>query len=307
MRYAQSENNQRIEVEFSGQRAKCGICKSVVIGKKGEYKKKHWAHKRNKDCDHWYEPITDWHLTWQNYFPEKNREKIITKNGKSHRADLQLDNKMVIEVQNSPINIENISSREEFYGENNMIWILNGETLAKYSEITIEEFPYQYYFIIDFPEKLPNNPDYLTEELYEQVMEFYGLHYLENVQFTSNKIICSSFHDDIAKRDQLELTQLKYHIVTAYEILYGHLDIEIFREKLQLYNGETREVDLKKYKVIKKYWRKFIDKMKFPVFIDQMKGLSKDEIFWYQKNKVYKKEELLKKYLVHAKTGNNNG
>ncbi len=51
MRYALNQEKNRIEVEFSGQRARCGICNSEVIAKKGEIKKKHWAHKRNKDCD----------------------------------------------------------------------------------------------------------------------------------------------------------------------------------------------------------------------------------------------------------------
>ncbi len=85
----------------------------------------------------------------------------------------------------------------------------------------------------------------------------------------------------------------------------GPADINIFREKLKLYN-EIKEINFKECTLIKKYWRQFIDKMKFPVFIDHLNGFKEDEIFWYQKNKVYRKIELLEKYLEHTKTGNNN-
>lgn len=93
MKYALDNEGYRIVVVNSGQQAQCPVCKSEVVGKKGEIKKKHWAHHRNKDCDSWYEPLTEWHLKWQNYFPEENREVIISENVKSHRADIQINYK----------------------------------------------------------------------------------------------------------------------------------------------------------------------------------------------------------------------
>jgi len=52
---------------------------------------KYWSHKE-KSCDNWYEPITDWHLKWQNYFPKNNREITIKDTEKNiyHRADIKL-------------------------------------------------------------------------------------------------------------------------------------------------------------------------------------------------------------------------
>jgi len=134
MRYALNNKNRRIEVSYSTEKAICPICRKIVYGKKGEFKIKHWAHLAY-NCDEWYEPVTEWHLWWQNKFPEKNREVYLKKDFEIHRADILLENELVIEVQNSPIKPKEIEKRERFYGENNMIWILNGENLAKKSEI----------------------------------------------------------------------------------------------------------------------------------------------------------------------------
>lgn len=137
MRFALDEIETRKEVSYSGEKAKCPNCGSIVIGKKGNVKAEHWAHKSNYDCDSWHEPITEWHLSWQNLFPKKYLE-VSLKNGfnESHRADIRLNNGMVIEIQNSPINLIEIEKREAFYGVNNMIWILNGDKLLKNSYLT---------------------------------------------------------------------------------------------------------------------------------------------------------------------------
>ena len=96
-----------IEVSNSGERAKCRDCGSLVIGRKGEIRPKHWYHKSTVDCDSWNDPITEWHLNWQDKFPSKNQEITIYDdiNNIHHRADIQLNNGLVIEVQNSPIKL----------------------------------------------------------------------------------------------------------------------------------------------------------------------------------------------------------
>ncbi|MFE3872208.1 competence protein CoiA family protein [Flavobacterium sp. ZS1P70] len=109
MKFAVNDKNLRIEVSHSGEKAFCPGCNSIVIGNKGEVKDKYWRHKA-KECDSWYEPTTLWHLSWQNYFPLKNQEVILKdpENNVLHRADIQLGNGLVIEVQNSPIKPEEI-------------------------------------------------------------------------------------------------------------------------------------------------------------------------------------------------------
>lgn len=130
MRYALDEKENKIEVEFSGQRALCPGCKKEVTGKIYKYKKDHWAHLK-RDCDNWYEPLSDWHIEWQNYFPNQNREVTLfdKTNQEFHRADIMLDNGIVIEIQNSPIVITEVEERENFYNKKGLIWILNAANL----------------------------------------------------------------------------------------------------------------------------------------------------------------------------------
>jgi len=65
MRYALDKNATKIEVEYSGQRALYAGCKNEVTGKIYKAKKDYWADLK-KDCDSWYEPMSDWHIEWQN-------------------------------------------------------------------------------------------------------------------------------------------------------------------------------------------------------------------------------------------------
>ncbi len=105
--------------------ANCPICNEKVISKCGSIKVWHWAHKSNIDCDEWYEPETQWHREWKSKFPKEQQEIIIGK----HRADIKTKEGLVIELQNSSISSKDIIERENYYKE--MIWLLNGGTLAK--------------------------------------------------------------------------------------------------------------------------------------------------------------------------------
>jgi competence CoiA-like predicted nuclease len=102
----------------------CPICKSELKSKCGQLNIWHWAHKDLKDCDSWnYEPISEWHLKWQNYFGEEQREVLITKGDETHIADIVTEKGTIIEIQNSNISVDDIFDREVFYRD--MIWVLN--------------------------------------------------------------------------------------------------------------------------------------------------------------------------------------
>jgi len=124
MEKALNDSNESIRPAYTGQRAVCEICKSVVISKCGAIYPYHWAHKNNEDCDPWYEPKTAWHKKWQDYFPDYQQEITINKNNILHRADILTEQGIVIEIQNSPITAEVIKEREDFYQE--IIWVVNG-------------------------------------------------------------------------------------------------------------------------------------------------------------------------------------
>ena len=100
--------------------SQCPCCKSKIIAKCGSIKIWHWAHESLKECDGWYEPITQWHLDWQSYVAEEFQEVIVG----HHIADIKLPTGKVIEIQHSNLPVEVVAEREVFYG--NMVWIFDG-------------------------------------------------------------------------------------------------------------------------------------------------------------------------------------
>jgi hypothetical protein len=120
-------NGGRTEAQ-PGLRGTCAFCQSEMIAKCGPVKIRHWAHKSNAACDHWWENETEWHRTWKNYFPAEWQE-IIHKDaaGERHIADVKTDKEFVIEFQYSAIKSNEAQSRESFY--KNMVWIVNGARL----------------------------------------------------------------------------------------------------------------------------------------------------------------------------------
>jgi competence CoiA-like predicted nuclease len=119
-----NKNNLRIQASPK-ERAICPLCNEEVIAKCGEIKIWHWAHKKDFECDSFGEPETEWHFNWKKKFPNENQEVRI----ENHRADIRSSQGLIIELQNSSISPEKIREREECYKK--MIWMLNGETLAK--------------------------------------------------------------------------------------------------------------------------------------------------------------------------------
>jgi competence CoiA-like predicted nuclease len=105
--------------------AQCHLCGEKVLSRCGEIKVWHWAHFKGKSCDSWYEPETQWHRSWKLTFGKENSEIKIIKEDCWHVADVLTEGKVVIELQNSPIQKDIIRRREEFYGER-MIWLING-------------------------------------------------------------------------------------------------------------------------------------------------------------------------------------
>ncbi len=66
----------------------------------------------------------------------------------NHRADLMLyqaggHEALVVELQHSPISVEEVRERESFYG--NMIWILDGNVFRKRFELRTPYQPSDYY------------------------------------------------------------------------------------------------------------------------------------------------------------------
>lgn len=103
--------------------ATCPLCDTPVIGKCGTVNIWHWAH-RTADCDTWSEPMSPWHLSWQELAPKERREVVIG----NHRADIVTPRGVVVEIQRSQISPEQIAERERHYVA--MVWIFDATSAA---------------------------------------------------------------------------------------------------------------------------------------------------------------------------------
>lgn len=111
---------------FKNGSAICKCCGSDVIAKCGTINVHHWAHKSKVNCDNWYEPMTQWHKDWQGKFNSEWREKVLFDEGtgEKHIADIHTPSGITIEIQHSPISIEEFRSRCDFYKK--LIWVIDG-------------------------------------------------------------------------------------------------------------------------------------------------------------------------------------
>lgn len=154
----------------------CPVCKAPLIIKNGQINVPHFAHKSLQDCDTFTQDMSKWHRDWQNVFPKKNQEVVLTfetneyqfeydsynygfsnkdiyqfhsflnkdnehlKNNKltiKHRADV-LACGYVIEFQNSPISKKEFNERNWFYTScgYKVIWIFNFVDKVKNQQIS---------------------------------------------------------------------------------------------------------------------------------------------------------------------------
>lgn len=129
MKYAIFENT-KIEAT-KGATGICPICHSELISKCGVVKINHWAHKKIRNCDSWWENETEWHRSWKNNFPIDWQEIICYDEltGEKHIADVRTNYNLVMEFQHSHIDPKERLSREKFY--RNMVWIVDGTRLTR--------------------------------------------------------------------------------------------------------------------------------------------------------------------------------
>ena len=93
----------------------CPICSHSVILKCGEINAAHFAHKSNTCYDDWNYDMSEWHKKRQSLFPKECQEVVVkNKYGKTHRADVLIDN-TVIEFQHSSITANEFDDRNNFF------------------------------------------------------------------------------------------------------------------------------------------------------------------------------------------------
>lgn len=129
---------------------KCRVCRAPTIAKCGQIKAWHWSHSNSTDCDHWWEPETQWHRNSKKQFPEEWQEIIhLSADGEKHIADVKTPNGVVIEFQYSFLRPDERRAREAFYG--NMVWVVHGTRRARDKSQFFENRPTQIGILIGQP------------------------------------------------------------------------------------------------------------------------------------------------------------
>jgi len=146
-----------IENARSGTVYFCEECGTRLMAKnKGEERQHHYAHlsdEKNKeiqrDCK-WRNDLrnanqmSEWHRSWQERYPESQREVVFKKDGRIFRADVFLPEKReIIEFQHSRIKSEDFHERNNFYNSlgYNVIWLFDFDELeGRYQYIHPDQY-----------------------------------------------------------------------------------------------------------------------------------------------------------------------
>ncbi len=128
MRYGYDKDKNFIDASdaLKGKKYHCPMCGAELVLKQGDYNIDHFAHKSLIDCDAFSHDMSKWHKDWQNMFPVKSREIVISLGDIKHRADVCL-NRTVIEFQHSSISEAEFHARNEFYTKAGfrVIWLFD--------------------------------------------------------------------------------------------------------------------------------------------------------------------------------------
>ncbi len=155
-------NRTKIEDALINTEYFCPECdEKLITKKKGIKKHPHFAHKTGSLCvENKYDPMCEWHIKWQERFPENCREVVIKdESEKRHIADVIFNN-IEIEFQHSGMPIELFEDRTEFYHKfgYKVIWVFDGNDVFNqgYNSGT---FPFASKF--ECLKKIKNIPNYL--------------------------------------------------------------------------------------------------------------------------------------------------
>lgn len=128
MIYCSDEMGRRVCADTANKKGayKCPGCGADVILRRGKINIPHFAHMKGQSCDLVTEnKMTMWHIDHQSYWPEEEREVVITYAGKKHIADIKAGN-VIIEFQHSPIDYNTLVERSNFYHRfGTVVWVFD--------------------------------------------------------------------------------------------------------------------------------------------------------------------------------------
>lgn len=166
-----------------------------------------------------------------------------------------------------------------------MCWILNGKTLAKNCSLDYFFKRKDISINIELPYTTNHSNNYNMDELKYSFLEsefFYNLKantsfynfYIDNgnlinIQFDSEEYMASIVSQ--VRRTLLSIMSSQTNTSLALNIM----------KEIRIITNEETEDSFKNISFTKKYWRTFIDKMEKQIFIDNIKGLDIDYIYYY--------------------------
>lgn len=208
-------NNERIEAQ-PNLIAECPNCGNAVRSHCGEHMVHHWKHIKLSDCDDWYEPETEWHRNWKNHFKKDYQEvvKFDTDTNEKHIADVYNPEKdVVLEFQHSPIEIQEIKSREKFY--NRMIWVIDLLSIKENLEFIKSESEIEYCLSKmrhNLPKDFKVKEDYQLNESQKQVGDFFNMLGLDSINTKESHYISElqKKYQKMCKKKGFSLMTWKY-------------------------------------------------------------------------------------------------
>ena len=102
--------------------ATCPCCKTEVIPRCGKKVAHHWAHKNKSQCDNWWEPHSDWSLSWQEKFEVELQEPVITRGQETHFASIKTKNNTIVLIRQR-LTPKIVEEQEKFF--QTLVWIVN--------------------------------------------------------------------------------------------------------------------------------------------------------------------------------------
>ncbi len=113
----------------------CPLCEEKLVCKFGKIRTHHFAHQAGTECrDSWHYDMSEWHNTWQSYFPKENQEVVFSNGKEKHRADVVIGN-TILEFQHSNISADEFYERNAFYHSigKKIIWVFDADSVLDYS------------------------------------------------------------------------------------------------------------------------------------------------------------------------------
>ena len=126
MLVAEDVNGNRVWAK-PNQRALCPLCHTDMIAKCGTERVHHWAHRSLSECDTWMETESRWHEWWKKCFDADQVDRVVHRGDAKRFADVRHENGTVLKLQQSPLKEGDFQLREEFFGYENLIWIVDAK------------------------------------------------------------------------------------------------------------------------------------------------------------------------------------